>query len=495
MTEDIKSGKSSHRLRTLLALVLAGITVIVLPCPGAGFSSTGQMRVIPDQDEPEDLRPPSIESGTTTPPGDEGGRSNDAPPKAPAASPEKRFESKVTALREELRSRYEPERQAEIGRMLQIVQVLSRDDAARWMKGFISSPPFNCPLQTRDAWIEAVISSAERNNLPICKEILALVASIVAIESGFRVDPPAVDRSRGEDMTSVLRRAEDDLFNKMGPVMAVPPVPQVYKIYREKYYPKLVACTTERDVEDVARSVVRDLKKDADSLPDFLKKIIFKEIDKIKNVVRTKGSMQLNFPRARQVMTERGERFTAEDLTDYMYTMEGGVDVGTAALKPMFVQYAARYAVPGDLSWLFFVGMDYHYGPFSSRNMMEQIRIRDLSGKKIALDGDFLRYDEKGEPLEKESETLQAAVSIFTSPPENMIFEAFLLEKDPHYIYTDLHKTIAKTHLERFGKTPFAVIGELWMGENAQIKHGTKWKTRAYLRKLDHHLNSVPWDQ
>jgi hypothetical protein len=38
------------------------------------------------------------------------------------------------------------------------------------------------------------------------------------------------------------------------------------------------------------------------------------------------------------------------------------------------------------------------------------------------------------------------------------------------------------------------VIGELWMGQESKIKHGTLWKTRSYLKRLDHYLNSVPWD-
>jgi len=44
-------------------------------------------------------------------------------------------------------------------------------------------------------------------------------------------------------------------------------------------------------------------------------------------------------------------------------------------------------------------------------------------------------------------------------------------------------------------KIPFAVIGELKMGENAEIKHGVTWSTNAYLKKLDSYLNSVPWDE
>ncbi len=65
-------------------------------------------------------------------------------------------------------------------------------------------------------------------------------------------------------------------------------------------------------------------------------------------------------------------------------------------LNLSFIQYAAWCAQGSELSWLFFVGMDYNYGFFSSRNMMEQIRIRDLSGRDMAVDGDLLHHDKNG---------------------------------------------------------------------------------------------------
>ncbi len=61
---------------------------------------------------------------------------------------------------------------------------------------------------------------------------------------------------------------------------------------------------------------------------------------------------------------EPREEFTEKELTEYMYTMKGGVDVGVASLKPVFVQYAARYAKKDDLSWLFFVEWTTITGPF-----------------------------------------------------------------------------------------------------------------------------------
>jgi hypothetical protein len=372
--------------------------------------------------------------------------------------------------------------------------MLDRDSASTWLESFISSQPWNCPIGKRRQWIDAIIEATELNGLPICKEILGLVACIVAIESGFRADPLAFDPSRSDTLADQLERAERELKQKMGPLFSMPPIPKMYAEYKDRYHSKLLACHTEGEIEQVARNIAADLEKDSSRLPDVLKKAIRKGVHKLRNVVRTKGSMQLNFIRACQVMKDRGEQFTEEDLVHYMYTTRGGVDVGVAALKQMFVQYAAYYATPDNLSWLFFVGMDYHYGPFSSRNMMEQIRIRDMSGRDIPLDGDLLRYNEEGNPVDEQSLTLQAAAAALPSMPQDSLLRAFLLEKEPHYIYTETHLLLAQLHREKFGETPFAVIGELWMGQESKIKHGTLWKTRSYLKRLDHYLNSVPWD-
>jgi hypothetical protein len=378
--------------------------------------------------------------------------------------------------------------------MRQVIQPLDRESAVQWLSGFISSKPWNCPIQHRNEWIEAILCAVERNQLPICKQILGLVATLISIESGFHADPLVVDPSRRSNMESLLKRAELKLFEEYGSLMAMPPIPKYYAAYKDNYWPQLLACRTERAVEGVARRLADELKKDAENFPSPVKSVVEKKINKLANVVRSKGSMQLKLFRARPAMKNRGEEFTDQELIEYMYTVNGGVDVGVAALKPMFVQYAARYAKKGDLSWLFFVGMDYHYGPFSSRNMMEQVRIRDLSGQKISIDGSFLNHDEEGAPENQDSETLLAATEALPSISRADIFKAFLLEREPHYIYTNVHRAIAEAHREKFGETPFAVIGETRMGESAQIKFGTMWTTRLYLNKLDRYLNAIPWD-
>lgn len=383
----------------------------------------------------------------------------------------------------------------ETERMLDVVRVLERGDAERWLASFIGGKPWNCPAARVKPFALAIIQAAERNDLPVCKEILALTACILSIESGFRADPLAADPSRGQTMAAQLERAEQQFKEKLGALAQVPPMPQLYASYREKYYPKLMACKTEGDIERLARGLAEELEKETAGMPDLIRNLVQKGVDRLNNLVRTKGSMQLSFNRAKQVVKDRGDRMTDAELSAYMYTVGGGVDVGVAALKPMFIQYAAKYGAPGDLSWLFFVAMDYHYGPFSSRNMMDQIRIRDLSGKKIPLDGDMLQYDDEGKVVGPSSETLKVAASAVPSMTPDAIFTAFLLEKSPHYVYTEFHQNLAATHEEKFGETPFAVIGELWMGEEAKIKHGSVWRTASYLKKLDSYLNAIPWDR
>jgi hypothetical protein len=375
-----------------------------------------------------------------------------------------------------------------------VVQPLDRESASHWLASFISLKPWNCPLHQRDQWIEAMLCAVERNQLPICKQILGLVATLISIESGFHADPLVAEPSRRGSMEGQLKRAEQKLFEEYGSLMSMPPIPKYYAAYKDDYWPQLVACRTESQVEKVARRLAGELKKDAQGFPTPVKSLVDEKIGKLENVVRSKGSMQLKLLRARPALKSRGEEFTDEELTEYMYTINGGVDVGVAALKPLFIQYGARYAKKGDLSWLFFVGMDYHYGPFSSRNMMEQVRIRDLSGQKIAIDGSFLNHDDEGKPAKQESETLLAAVEALPSVSQEEIFKAFLLERDPNYIYTDVHRLIVEAHREKFGETPFAVIGETRMGETAEIKFGATWTTRLYLNKLDRYLNSIPWD-
>lgn len=392
-----------------------------------------------------------------------------------------------------LRTRYSGQVNDEMTLIAASLPIISRDQAKKWLGLFIDDPLFGSPQAQKDKWIEAIINAVIKNRAPLCKEILGLTASIISIESGFKADPLIVDPSSGEGVEELLIRAEADFRQEAGPLLSIPPLPELLEIYKSRYYDQLLACKTEGDVETIAARIATDLISDSKSLPDFMRPKAIQAISRLYTVIGTKGSMQLNLNRARNVMFDRGEDFDDSSLIKYMYTLDGGIDVGVAALMPMFAQYCSKYSTPGDHSWLLYVGMDYHYGPFSSRNMMEQIRLRDLSGMGIPIDGDLLIYDNQGNPEPRMSLTCEAAGLVFQTLDRSIIFNSFLLEKDPHYIYTEIHERIKNLHETNFGPTPFAIISDLWMGKESRIKHGTMWKTDAYLRKLDERLNMVPW--
>jgi len=99
--------------------------------------------------------------------------------------------------------------------MVNVVHIMNRDEAVSWMSRFISSQPLNCRWKHHLEWINAIIDAVERNRLPICKEALGLVSCIIAMESGFRVDPLAVDPSREHDMSALLTRAEKEFEQKL----------------------------------------------------------------------------------------------------------------------------------------------------------------------------------------------------------------------------------------------------------------------------------------
>lgn len=379
--------------------------------------------------------------------------------------------------------------------MLQVVHGLNKGAASRWLSQFISAKPWNCPLRAQAEWVDAIIFATEKNQLPLCKEILGLVASLISIESGFHANPLIVDPSGQGSVEDMLQRAENKLFQKYGTALSLPVVSRYYAEYKQRYYPELAQCRTHWEVELIAKRLSDELKRDASKLPNAVAEIINREIDKLSNVIRSKGSMQLQFSTVRQVMKERGEEFTDQELLEYVYTVPGGVDVGVAALRPVFVQYAAWCGQDSNLSWLFLVGMDYNYGFFSSRNMMEQVRIRDLSGQDIGIDGDMLRYEEKRHLNLQDSQSFLAAQAALPKVPRDHILTAFLMEKKREYVYTDIHRLILEAHRQIFGETPFAAIGQRTSGERSEIKYGKTLTTDTYLRKLERRLSSIPWDK
>jgi len=106
---------------------------------------------------------------------------------------------------------------------------------------------------------------------------MGLTASIISIESSFRSDPAVADPSRGEDLSSQLDRTEKEFFQKYGAWLSIPPVPQLYQRYKDKYYPRSTSVSDRGRVEVVAREIADEMKRDVSILPEFMRTFVHKE--------------------------------------------------------------------------------------------------------------------------------------------------------------------------------------------------------------------------
>jgi hypothetical protein len=109
------------------------------------------------------------------------------------------------------------------------------------------------------------------------------------------------------------------------------------------------------------------------------------------NPVTTAGSMQVQVAFARELsgMDDAGTR-------ELLYTRAGGVRFGTARL----LGYDASYE---DVLYRF---ADYNAGPYASRNAAFQEQLAQLTGRRLALDGDLLDYQHGAD-----SRTLESALA------------------------------------------------------------------------------------
>ena len=64
----------------------------------------------------------------------------------------------------------------------------------------------------------------------------------------------------------------------MGRLLSIPPLPNLYQRYKDRFFPMLLNCRTEGDVERVAVRIAEDLTKDAGALPEMVRDVVQREI-------------------------------------------------------------------------------------------------------------------------------------------------------------------------------------------------------------------------
>lgn len=190
---------------------------------------------------------------------------------------------------------------------------------------------------------------------------------------------------------------------------------------------------TERDLDLVYRAMVA-YAGEKSGLDIVLRSGVLNRIIEERNEVATVGSMQVSVKFALEMARKRRWLPMMLDdvyaVRDELYTRHGGLYFGTAQL----LGYDSGY----DRKVYRFA--DYNAGRYASRNAAFQSVVARLADEKLALDGDLLSYNKKGEALPGSTATERAVLKAVKRHglglSERQVREDLLLEKEKGFVST-----------------------------------------------------------
>lgn len=298
-------------------------------------------------------------------------------------------------------------------------------------------------VNDRGGWaqdIAAAIVAADRT--PTAERSCAVIA-VIEQESNFKTDPTVADLPR------IVREGLEKKLSGLGILsgLALKALLSGHAPGQtESFNDRIGKLRSERDLDLFFRDMARAYRG---KLPGTFAvatalNALFDTGDlEDLNPVTTAGSMQVKVSFARQL----GGYSDLDDaaVRDALYTRAGGVRAGTARL----LGYEAAY---DDIIYRF---ADYNAGLYASRNAAFQQRLADLTGLKLALDGDVLAY-EGDEPADRESQTLTAMLLVARSHDmwEWLVERHAKSEKTADFENTYIWNQVSDSWKKKFRKEP-----------------------------------------
>jgi len=344
------------------------------------------------------------------------------------------------------------------------------------------------PDQVRDrrAWSDAILNALAANQLTIDPTSACAVIAVIGQESGFQEDPvvPGLAKlvgARVDDYKSKLGPLGDPLFERLLAGRA-PDDPRSFQ-------QRLRTVRSERDVDVLFRDLLAYYQVNHPALFEAARwagKLI--ELDDLValNPITTAGAMQVSVRFAEQwARTHKGSAATVRDA---LYTRAGGVFYGTARL----LAYPVHYDQP------LFRFADYNAGYYASRNAALQAQLSQLTGVKLALDGDLLGYQRNGEPRDDDSASSRAvqtfAARFAPQLSSRDIRRDLLAEKTLAFEDTATFRAIRSVTAQRAGHpTPYAILPEVALSSPKLSRTlSTEWFAHAVDRRYQTCLTRGP---
>jgi hypothetical protein len=320
-------------------------------------------------------------------------------------------------------------------------------------------------------WAEDISSMVIEEGFNPSKNNIAALLSQIERESSFHADPPV------PNIKNIYNRGLREV-KKKHPVLykAVDKVGLVRK-FKDKYEPKILSVRTEGQLENVLKEIEEDIR--------FLKYIPNKDfiISNIKDVISTIGCMQLNLNKALELAAEKGENLTKEEMRKKLYTREGGLKYGIRYLNKIVDVYGEKGEINKANANIIFAA--YNSGIYSPRNASLQEQLNRIMGTHLIKDGDFLRYNKSGQPLQEKSNTEKVVINFVKrfniNLSEKDIREILLKEKTKEFDNSILVNKIREEYKRAFGIPKYAIIPESINKDKEQIKFGQNIGVKGYV--------------
>jgi len=326
-------------------------------------------------------------------------------------------------------------------------------------------------------WGAAVHQALKRNGIAATQSNFCSVMAVIEQESTYTANP---------EVKGLGQMAEKEIARKLS-ALPLPTATQLgvswflsSKPTAKKSYLTLIrAAKTERDLDLVFRNISFFMFRELASTRLLNTGVLARRVDAV-NPVSTLGSMQVSISYViAEVEKARGRRLGMPaiwKLRDELYTREGGVNYGTRMLLGYRAGYASRIHVFAD----------FNAGRYASRNAAFQHMVSELSGQKLALDGDLLLYD-GASPRPEASATEKAVRRIRLGISDEDIRADLSWEKDYGFRDTPLYVRVAEAYAAKTGKmAPYAMIPQIRLESPKLSKHMTTERfARAVMRRYE----------
>lgn len=277
-----------------------------------------------------------------------------------------------------------------------------------------------------NGWLNDIQSSLDTIKVDRSNESVCAVMAVIEQESGYQEDPAVAG------LSTILSEKIAQLENENIAMHLAIEVRLRQTMASGKTFREAVkTIKTERDLAGWYSEFT------ASQFTEPLLKPLGKSVD---DEISTLGSMQVSINYARSVAGALGQ--PGANMRDTLYTRRGGVLFGTAHL----FYYPTHYT---EMVYRF---ADYNAGHYASRNAAFQSMLAQLSGKRLAADGDLTGHHLPAGAV-SDTQTLLTQWFAKKAPTINAqtIGQDLQQEKSIDFEQSQTYQTVAQQYAQKYG--------------------------------------------